>query len=88
MDKRSRLIKDYSYLLWHIPEKEKKYINDELLVEIILTNGDWKGFNRLVDLLGIKKVSEIFYNQIGRRRNNYRKRTKHFFSLYFKEHVS
>ena len=88
MDKRSKLIKDYSYLLWYVPEKAKTKINDELLVEMILSNGDWKGFNRLVDLLGIKKVSEIFNKQISRRRNNYRKSTKHFFSLYFKEHVS
>jgi len=88
MDKRKKLIKDYSYLLWYVKEDAKEKINDDILVEMILTNGDWQAFQRLVDLLGMKKVSEIFFKQISRSRNNYRKQTRHFFTLYFNKHVS
>ena len=88
MDKRKKLITDYSYLLWYVPEEAKKKISDDLLVEIILSNGDWKGFKNLLDVIGIKKVSDIFFKQIKRRRHNYRKQTKHFFTLYFNEHLS
>lgn len=88
MDKRKKLIKDYSYLLWYVSEEAKQNISDNILVEMILSNGDWKGFKRLIDTIGMKKVSEIFFQQINRRRNNYRKQTRHFFTLYFNEHLS
>jgi hypothetical protein len=88
MDKREKLIKDYSYLLWYVKENSKNNISDDFLVETILINGDWEGVRRLIDLLGIKKVSEIFFKQISKSRNNYRKQTKHFFTLYFNRHVS
>ena len=61
MDKREQLIKDYSYLLWYIKEDSKQNINDEFLVETMLNNGDWKGIERLINLFGIKKVSDIFF---------------------------
>jgi len=88
MDKRKQLIKDYSYLLWYSPEEAKMKISDKTLVEMIISNGDWNGFKRLIEILGIKKVSDIFFKQISNRRNNYRKQTKHFFKLYFNEHLS
>ena len=87
MDKRQKLIKDYSYLLWYVREDSKEKINDEALVEMILNNGDWKGVQSLLKALGIRKVANIFYSQVSRKRHNYSKRTKHFFNLYFKEHV-
>ena len=88
MDKRQKLIKDYSYLLWYIKKDSKQNISDEFLVETILNNGDWEGVIRLINILGLKKVSEIFFKQISKQRNNYRKQTKHFFTLYFNKHVS
>ncbi len=88
MDKKEQLIKDYSYLLWYIREDSKQNISDEFLVETMLNNGDWKGIERLMNLFGIKKVSDIFFKQISKRRTNYRKQTKHFFTLYFNKHVS
>jgi hypothetical protein len=86
-NERKKLIKEYSYLLWYVPENAKEKINNEVLVEMILTNGDWRAVQRLIEVLGIRKVSEIFFNQISRPRNNYRKQTRHFFTLYFNMHV-
>jgi hypothetical protein len=87
MKKREKLIKDYSYLLWYVPEDAKNKIGDNTLVEMILSNGDWKGFKRLIDTLGLQKVADIFFEQLNHRRNNYRKQTRHFFKLYFNEHL-
>ncbi|HVO73286.1 MAG TPA: hypothetical protein VMT35_04640 [Ignavibacteriaceae bacterium] len=88
MHQRKKLIKDYSYLLWYVKEEAKEKISDDLLVETILNYGDWAGVQRLIKLLGIKKVSDIFFKQVKRSRCNYRKQAVHFFSLYFNEHVS
>lgn len=87
MDKRKKLIKDYSYLLWYFPDEAKKKISDNTLVEMILNNGDWAGFERLIDTIGLQKVADIFFEHVNRRRNNYRKQTRHFFTLYFNEHL-
>ncbi|MDP3150088.1 MAG: hypothetical protein Q8N83_13275 [Ignavibacteria bacterium] len=85
---KKKLIKDYAYLLWWVKESDKEKINEEALVELILNDGDWKGVQRLLALLGIKKVREIFFKQTSGLRCNYRKQTKHFFTLYFENHVS
>lgn len=87
-NKRKKLIKDYSYLLWWMKEEDKLNISDEVLVEMILNNGDWKGVQRLIKIMGIKKVSEIFYKQTSRNRTNYRKEIKYYFNLYFKKYAS
>jgi len=85
---KKKLIKDYAYLLWWVKENDKEKVNDEALVEMILNNGDWKGVQRLITLLGIKKVRKIFLKQISGMRCNYRTQTKHFFTLYFEKHVA
>lgn len=36
-NKRKKLIKDYSYLLWWMKEEDKLNISDEVLVEMIIT---------------------------------------------------
>lgn len=57
---KKKLIKDYAYLLWWTKESDKEKINEEALVEMILNDADWKGVQRLITLLGIKKVRKIF----------------------------
>jgi hypothetical protein len=85
---KKKLVQDYAYLLWWVKENDKENINEKSLVEMILTNGDWNGVQRLIALLGIKKVHKIFLEQTSGVRCNYRKQTKHFFTLYFEKHVS
>jgi len=85
---KKKFIKDYAYLLWWVKESDKEKINDGALVEMILNDGDWKGVQRLITLLGIKKVRKIFLKQTSGMRCNYRRQTKHFFTLFFEKHVS
>jgi hypothetical protein len=76
-------IKDKSALFWYIKESEKENISHEFLVETILNYGDEKDVKRLFELLGVKRVADIFHKQTNRPRVNYFPRTVHFFNLYF-----
>ena len=80
-------IKENSALFWYTPEEDKEHISIEFLVETILNYGDEKSVKKLFDLVGIKKVAEIFYKQTSGKRTNYFPQTEHYFKLYFKRHA-
>ena len=80
-------IRENSSLFWWIKEEEKENISIEFLVEMILNYGNEKNIKKLFDLVGIERVANIFYNQIAKKRVNYRTRTINFFTLYFKRNA-
>lgn len=80
-------IRENRSLFWYIKEDAKEDISIDLLIETILNYGNEKSVKRLFDLLGIKKVAEIFYRQTSGKRINYSPRTLHFFNLYFKKNA-
>lgn len=82
-----KFIRENSYLLWWIKEESKENISMNVLVETILNFGNEKSVKKLFDLLGIKKVTEIFYKDTNRNRVNYHPRTVNFFNLYFKKNA-
>ena len=76
-----------SALFWWVKPAEKENISVNALVEAVLNYGDEKSVKKLIYLLGIKKVANIFNKQIAGRRVNYHPRTINFFQLYFKRHA-
>ena len=80
-------IQENRYLWWWMPEEKKKRLSLNSVVEAILNHGTEKSVKRLFELIGINRVSEIFFMQISGRRTNYHKRTIHFFNLYFQRHA-
>ncbi len=76
-------IREHSELFWYTPEDKKEEISEELLVETILNYGDLDTVLKLIELMEIKKVSEIFFNAQGRKKLNYYPEIYHFFSLFF-----
>ena len=80
-------IKENSSLFWYTREEDKKNISIEFLVETILNYGDEKSVKKLFDLVGIKKVAEIFYKQTSGMRSNYFPQVENYFKLYFKRHA-
>ncbi len=80
-----RLLKKKPYLTWWIKNKEE--ISEESSVFSILNYGDFSDFRFLLKEMGILRVKEIFEKQI-RQRNDYKKKTVHFFHLYFQKHAS
>ena len=80
-------IQEHGYLWWWMPEEKKKLLSLNSVVEAILNHGTEKSVKKLFELIGLNRVSEIFFRQISGRRPNYNKRTIHFFKLYFQRHA-
>jgi len=83
-------IHEHSNLFWYIPEDKKENISKELLVETILNYGDIRSVIQLFNLLGIKKVSKIFFDSItlsSRRKGNYHELTINYFTLVFRKYA-
>jgi hypothetical protein len=84
------LIKDNSHLFWYTPQDKKENIDEGQLVETILNYGDKKAVRRLIDVMGIDKVANIFYKQISttsHKKNNYHELVSNYFQLYFRRHA-
>jgi hypothetical protein len=84
-------IRENSSLFWYTPQDKKEDIGAEFLVEMILNYGDINAVRKLLKIMGIKKVAEVFYYSINlsqRRRGNYHESTVNFFTLLFKRYAS
>lgn len=82
-----KFIHKHSSLFWYISEKEKENLSIEAVVEAILNYGNRESIKELFDLFGLEKVSQIFNQQLSKKRNNYFPPVKNFFTLYFNRHV-
>lgn len=86
-DEIKKFIREHSYLFWYIKEEAKERISLQLLVETVLNYGALEDVKKMFELIGIKKTSEIFFDQINRPRCNYFPKVKNYFSLYFERHA-
>ena len=83
-------IREYSYLFWYTPEKEKENISAELLVEQILNYGDMTAVRKLFAVMGINNSAKIFRDKINkseRHKGNFQELTLHFFTLLFNKYA-
>ena len=78
------LVKNKPFLFWYIKDIGK--LSRESIVEAILTRGDFDDLLGLINVLGINKVSQIFFKQISINRKNYNKKTENYFRLFFDKH--
>jgi len=84
------LINDNKHLFWYTPLNQIGNLGEDQLVETILNYGDETAIRRLIEILGIDKVAQIFNKQIStssRRKNNYHELVSNYFQLYFKRHA-
>jgi len=79
------LVKTKPYLFWDVENLES--LSDEAIVEAILSRGDFDDFLKLIELMGMERVAEIFYKQISRKRKNYSKKTENYFRLFFERYL-
>jgi hypothetical protein len=85
-----RFINQHRNLFWYTPEDKKEQISSEFLVETILNYGDKDAVIQLLNIMGINKVAEIFFNSINRskrRRGNYHEITENYFTHVFKRYA-
>jgi hypothetical protein len=78
-------IKARKHLIWYTANYDG--LSEEAIVEATLNYGDWDDVQKLIGILGIKQVAEVFSRQISRPRHNYRPEIKHYFELYFRAHA-
>jgi len=76
-----------SIYFWWMPEAAKKNLSQESVVEAILNYGEESNLSQLFEILGAKKIKQIFYKQINQKRVNYRPQVINYFNLYFAKHV-
>lgn len=74
-------IHEHSNLFWYTPEDKKEDISNEFLVETILNYGDLNDVRQLFNILGFRRLSEIFSGLQGRKKLNYYPEIYHFFSI-------
>ena len=79
-----KFIKKRKYLFWDV---RLESLDESAVVERILNYGDWDDVQRMFKIIGIKKVAEIFKKQTLGLRNNYDKKIKNYFSLYFNKYA-
>jgi hypothetical protein len=83
-------IHQQSNLFWHIPEKKKKEISQEVLVETILNYGDIKAVKQLLAIMGIDEVAKTFYSITDksiRKKGNLHELTVNYFTLFFEKYA-
>lgn len=80
-----KFMKTRKYLVWYVKDPEDSPV--ELVVESTLNYGDWDDFQKLIKIIGIKKMAEIFRRQTSGFRTNYDEKTKNYFSLYFNKYA-
>ena len=84
---REELIDKKQNLFWYTPADNKHEISDALLVERILNDGTLDDYRALIEVLGSKRVAEIFFSAKGRQRLNYYPEIYNFFSLVLSKYV-
>lgn len=82
-----QFIREHSALFWYTPEDKKEEISNEFLVETILNYGDMNDVRKLIKIIGIGRLSEIFSGLQGRKIMNYYPEIYNFFSILIKKYA-
>jgi len=79
-----KFMKERKFLVWYVKNPED--LDAESIVEHTLNYGDWDDVQKLIKILGIKKMAEIFRKQTSGFRTNYRPEVNNYFKLYFNKY--
>ncbi|MCF8296733.1 MAG: hypothetical protein K9J13_04235 [Saprospiraceae bacterium] len=82
-----KIISENAHLFWYTPDDQKEDISHEFLVETILNYGNLDDIRQLINVMGIKEVSSVFFKLEGRKKLNYYPEIYNFFSLLFKKYA-
>ncbi len=72
-------------LVWYV--KDPRALDEEAIVEATLNYGNWNDVQKVIGILGVSRVAEIFRKQVSRPRKNYRPEVAHYFRLYFDKYA-
>ncbi|PKP47641.1 MAG: hypothetical protein CVT94_10770 [Bacteroidetes bacterium HGW-Bacteroidetes-11] len=80
-------INEHRNLFWYIPADKKEELSHELIVETIFNYGNLNDIRQLVNILGIKRLTEIYNGINGRKRLNYYPEVFNLFSLIIRKYA-
>jgi len=80
-----KFIKARPYLIWYVRDFEA--LSEEAVVEAVLNYGDFDDVKKIITILGIRKIAQIFKKHAWRKRSNYRPEIKNYFKLYFRKYA-
>lgn len=83
---REEFIDENASLFWYIRQDKLHSISDEVLVEFIINYGSLHAIKELFEIVGIKKLTEIYYKIQGRKIGNYFPELYNFFGLLIKKY--
>ena len=81
----ANFLKSRPHLLWYVADKSK--VSAGAAVGAVLNYGDWADVQKLMKIVGLKKVAGIFRKQSKQKRCNYNPRTKNYFTRYFQKYA-
>ncbi len=84
------LIRKNAHLFWYSKDSEKENLPLPVVVEFFLNYADEESLKELFKIVGLKKVSAVFHNQLNtseRVANNYTSLAKNYFKLYFAKYA-
>ena len=84
-DELKKFMRKRKHLVWYVKDPENSSV--ESIVEHTLNYGDWDDVQKLIKIIGIKKMAEIFRKQTNNFRTNYDIKTKNYFMLYFNKYA-
>ena len=84
---RDGFIAAHSDMFWYTPERDKRNISDELLVETVLNDGTLDDYRELKRILTPRRLAKVFFSAKGRQANNYHPEIRHFFSLALRKYA-
>lgn len=71
-------------LFWHFNKTKLNELPLEIIVEYILNYGSEMDVKELITIIGIDKISKVFYKTTkNKQRTNYFPEVQNFFTLYF-----
>jgi len=74
-------------MFWYTPERDKRNISDELLVETVLNDGTLDDYRELKRILTPKCLAQVFFSAKGRQAGNYHPEIRHFFTLALRKYA-
>ncbi len=77
------IIKKKPYLIWYTVDYDS--LSDEAVVEAVLNNGELSDLMELINIMGRKRVSEIFKKESNKERSNYRADIRNYFNIFFEK---
>jgi len=82
---KKEIVEENKALFWD--ENDLSKLSKELIVEKILSYGNFSTVKKMINIMGTENVAKIFKNKIKNKRHNFSPQTENYFTLFFKKYA-